>query len=124
MEDLSPVEPIVQEELPPAPEVNETSEVEIDFAGYPDGPAPAPPFRLVEGDEYENNRRLANSANARLHNEDPSLDGLEIHEVKPVKFGGSPDDPGNKVFLTPEEHQQFTNFWNGELRRLNEEGKG
>ena len=123
VDDSPPIEPVAQEEIPAPTETPEVGEVEIHWEGYPDGSKPEPPFRLVEGEEYDNNRKLANAANAKLHNEDPSLDGLQVHEVKPVKFGGSPDEPGNKIFLTPEEHQEYTRFWNNELRRLGESGK-
>lgn len=37
--------------------------------------------------------------------------GLQIHEIHPVKFGGSPTDLLNKVFLTPEEHRLYNTFW-------------
>ncbi len=96
----------------------EIKQVEIDWNGYPDGPRPSPPFWIIEAKEYEQNRALANEFNNQLHREDPSLDGLEIHEVKPIKFGGSPIDITNKIILTPEEHMKYTRFWNKELRRL------
>ncbi|MNR27206.1 hypothetical protein D3C85_1444670 [compost metagenome] len=45
--------------------------------------------------------------------------GKEIHEIKPVKFGGSPTDQANKIILSPQEHQQYTNFWNKLMRDTN-----
>ena len=41
----------------------------------------------------------------------PHLKGLQIHEVHPVKFGGSPTDPANKIYLSPTAHSQYTNFF-------------
>lgn len=84
-----------------------------DWTGYPDQIAPRPEgsIKLLEGDEYEAAREAANRANAKLHRQNPSLEGLEIHEIKPVKFGGSPTDPLNKIYLTPEDHAQLTNWW-------------
>ena len=46
------------------------------------------------------------------------LRGKQIHEVHPVKFGGSPTDPVNKVPLSPREHAQYTRFWNQLQRDL------
>lgn len=46
-----------------------------------------------------------------MHQADPGLKGLEIHEIKPVKWGGSPTDPANKAFLTFTEHKAFTSWW-------------
>lgn len=84
-----------------------------DWSGYPSGPAPRPagPLRLVEGDEYRDALRAKNAANAKLHRERPEWRGKHIHEIKPVKFGGSPTDPANKVVLTPDEHKDYTRFW-------------
>jgi hypothetical protein len=42
--------------------------------------------------------------------------GKQIHEVLPVKFGGNPTDPANKIALTPGQHAELTNFWNQLLR--------
>jgi hypothetical protein len=40
-----------------------------------------------------------------------------IHEIKPVKFGGSPTNPANKIVIPRIVHeQQFTPWWN-QLRR-------
>ncbi|MCU0484561.1 MAG: hypothetical protein MUC85_00490 [Anaerolineales bacterium] len=84
--------------------------------GYPDGPKPEGPFRILEGTEYEKSRDLANQANADLHRNNPGLDGLQIHEIHPVKFGGDPVDPSNKIAVTRSEHAQYTAFWNKKLR--------
>ncbi len=48
----------------------------------------------------------------------PRLKGLEIHEIHPVKFGGNPTDMANKIFLTPTQHAEYTNFWNSLMHSL------
>lgn len=42
---------------------------------------------------------------------------MDIHEVHPVKFGGSPTDVNNKIPLLPSKHQEYTNFWNSIQRQ-------
>jgi filamentous hemagglutinin len=36
---------------------------------------------------------------------------MEIHEVQPVKFGGSPTDVTNKMSLTEEIHDTVSGWW-------------
>jgi hypothetical protein len=75
---------------------------------------------LVEGVEYENARAAANSANNQIRLQQ-SLRGkpVDVHEIQPVKFGGSPTDPANKVILDRAIHrQQVTPWWNQLLREL------
>jgi hypothetical protein len=89
-----------------------------DWTRYPPGgPKPAGPFRILEGQEYAHARKAANTANGAMHRADPSLRGKQIHEVHPVKFGGHPTDPANKIALSPTEHQAYTRFWNEKLRQ-------
>ncbi|HEY6558770.1 MAG TPA: hypothetical protein VI072_15910 [Polyangiaceae bacterium] len=90
------------------------------WAGYPSwAPNPAGPLRLLSGAEYDAARKAANAANAALRRADPAkYAGKQIHEIHPVKFGGSPTDPANKIALTPGEHSQLTNFWNQLMRDL------
>lgn len=103
-------------------EETELLEFEIeDWAEYPEGPRPEGPFRLLEGEEYENARDLANKTNRELHKEHPEWDGLQIHEIQPVKFGGSPTDLNNKIALTPEEHSEYTVWWNNHQRQMTKE---
>jgi RHS repeat-associated protein len=91
----------------------------IDWRGYPEGlPKPDGPFRLLEGAEYTEARAAANSANRQMHAADPALNGMQIHEIQPVKFGGSPTDPANKVPLPPAEHAPATTWWNRLQRDL------
>ena len=85
-----------------------------DWNGYPSNvPKPQGPFRLLKGQEYNDARKAANTVNKAMHRADPNLKGLDIHEVHPVKFGGSPTDPKNKVSLSRAEHSPLTTFWNG-----------
>lgn len=91
----------------------------IDWSGYPEGAQkPTGFYRVLEGEEYDAARKLANTTNNKLHRLNPDLAGLQIHEIHPVKFGGSPDNILNKLFLTPEEHSKFTVFWNRFMRGL------
>jgi RHS repeat-associated protein len=90
----------------------------FDWSGYPGSQRPKGPFRLLTGDEYSEARSLANEANRAIHAADPSLKGLSIHELQPVKFGGSPTDPANKIYLTPQEHAKYTSWWNNFQRGL------
>ena len=90
-----------------------------DWSGYPEGlPRPVGPFRLLEGSEYQAARSAANMANRAMHAADPTLESLQIHEIQPVKFGGCPTDPLNKIPLTPAEHAQVTAWWNQLQRNL------
>jgi hypothetical protein len=86
-----------------------------DWSRYPGGvPRPEGPFRLVEGAEYEAARAAANKANATIRREQGLVgQPVDVHEIQPVKFGGSPTDPTNKVILPREIHrQQVTPWWN------------
>ena len=91
-----------------------------DWTGYPGTlPQPEGPFRLLTGEEYLAARRAADAANAALRAANPArYEGKQIHEIHPVKFGGSPTDVSNKVVLTPGEHAPFTAFWNRLMRYL------
>jgi len=90
------------------------------WTGYPAGKVkPAGPFRLLEGAEYTEARNIANSTNAAIRRTNAeALKELQIHEIHPVKFGGSPVDPANKIFLTQPEHAELTNFWNHLMRDI------
>ncbi len=92
-----------------------------DWTGYPrGGPKPSGLFRLLEGAEYNAARTSANSTNAAMRRANPSFyKGLQIHEVNPVKFSGSPTQLSNKIFLTPGEHARYTTFWNRMMRNIN-----
>ena len=93
-----------------------------DWTGYPSG-VPRPPegttYRLLTGSEYTEARRLANNANAQLRRSGVVPEGHEIHEIVPVKYGGSPTDPANKVYLPRGVHRsEVTPWWNRLQRDL------
>lgn len=100
-------------------------EIEItDWEGYPEGGSkPDGKLKLVEGDEYATARGAANKENARIHRSNPNYKGKDIHEVHPVKFGGSPTDHSNKIVLSRSEHSKYTRFWNEIQYRLKQLGK-
>ena len=84
----------------------------INWENYPEKlPQPEGPFRLIQGDEYDAARATANRANQSIHAADPSLKGMQIHEIQPVKFDGSPTDISNKIPLSPLEHAGATTWW-------------
>ena len=87
----------------------------VDWNGYPGGvPKPQGPFRLIEGAEYNAARKAANQTNNQIRQTN-SLRGqpVDIHEIKPVKFSGSPSDMSNKVILDRTLHRgQITPWWN------------
>jgi hypothetical protein len=85
----------------------------IDWRGYPANlPKPKGPFRLLEGKEYTTARGSANNANRAYRNASPeSVAGKEVHEIQPVKFGGSPTGPANKLPLTAAEHGSVSGWW-------------
>ena len=92
-----------------------------DWSGYPASvPRPQGPLRVLEGMEYKAARRAADSANDAIRLEQ-GLRGqpFDVHEVLPVKFGGSPTDPTNKIILSRDVHrQQVTPWWNALQRDL------
>lgn len=77
----------------------------------------------MTGAEYSSARATANSANRAAHDIDPSLKGLQVHEITPVKFGGDPADLSNKIGVTQAEHAPMTKFWNS-LQKWVEEMNG
>ena len=99
-----------------------------DWSKYPDDYVPLPnknkEWRLLEGDEYELARRQANEANKNIRNGDNyySDNRLEIHEIEPVKFGGSPIDLDNKTAIQGRVHRKYVTPWWNKIR--NEVKKG
>ena len=86
-----------------------------DWTGYPAGvPKPQGPFRIIDGTEYNDARNAANKANAAIRrNQGLVGQAVDIHEIQPVKFGGSATDPTNKIILPRNVHrQQVTPWWN------------
>ncbi len=73
---------------------------------------------MLEGAEYEAARDAANAANSALRRElDLVGEPVDIHEIQPVKFGGSPIDPANKVVLPRPFHQGEVSPWWKEMQR-------
>lgn len=92
-----------------------------DWSHYPSAIAkPTGPFRILEGAEYEAARKAANKANQAIRKSNPELyKGLEIHEIHPVKFGGSATDPANKIAIPRDYHRQVvTPWWNNNMRSI------
>jgi hypothetical protein len=94
-----------------------------DWTGYPEGvPKPEGSLRLLKRDEYAEARSAANSANRSLRQGDPSaFDGKQVHEIQPVKLGGSPTVLANKIPLLPHVHAQVTTWWNALIRSIDED---
>ncbi len=93
----------------------------FDWSNYPSEISkPTGPFRLLEGAEYETARKAASQANQIMRKANPELyNGLEIHEIHPVKFGGSPTDPLNKIAIPRDYHRQVvTPWWNSNMRSV------
>jgi hypothetical protein len=94
----------------------------IDWTGYPANvPKPKGPLRVLVGEEYAAARAAANERNAAIRIEHGLQgSGLDIHEIQPVKFGGSPTDPANKMLLSAPEHTGpngiHPRFWTPLLR--------
>ncbi len=84
-----------------------------DWSGYPAYVSrPKGPFRLIEGQEYEESRDAADRINENLHKVDPgTYEGKHIHEIHPIKFGGSPTDLTNKIALSPQDHYDVNAWW-------------
>jgi toxin YxiD len=94
----------------------------ISWDGYLGDIKPDGPFLIIEGDEYIISRKQADRINAKLRKQNSKLDGMQVHEINPVKFGGNPIDINNKIIMTTNEHILFTVFWNRLLNRI-ERGK-
>ncbi|RQY63461.1 two-partner secretion domain-containing protein [Burkholderia stagnalis] len=93
----------------------------VDWNGYPNGvPVPDGPFQLLEGADYAAARKAANAANSSIRQEQGLVgQPVDVHEVQPVKFGGSATDPENKVILPRDLHrQQVTPWWNKLLKDI------
>jgi len=97
-----------------------------DWSGYPKIPKPTGVFRLLKGAEKRAARCAANKGNAAIRRGAPAkYAGKEIHEIKPVKFGGSPTASANKIALPANFHRRFvTPWWNRLLQSLQGNGGG
>ncbi|SHL81060.1 RHS repeat-associated core domain-containing protein, partial [Anaerocolumna jejuensis DSM 15929] len=93
-----------------------------DWSEYPDEYVPLPDknkeWVLLEGDKYESARKQANEINKNIRKGDSyySDNRLEIHEVEPVKFGGSPTDLTNKTAIQGQAHRKYVTPWWNKIR--------
>ena len=112
-----PAEPII-------PSFKEGTFSISDWTGYPDWvPRPNGPFRLLQDEEYAAARDAADRVNRKMRNANPAAyEGMQIHEIHPVKFGGHPTDPANKIVLPVGQHRQLNTWWRRKQRNL-ERGK-
>ena len=90
-----------------------------DWSDYPDDYVPVPDknkvWTFLEGDEYNSARNSANTFNRNMRSADPyyANNRLEIHEIEPVKMGGSPTDINNKTAIQSQVHRRYvTPWWN------------
>ncbi len=44
--------------------------------------------------------------------------GMEVHEIKPVVFGGDPTDHGNKALIPRPQHPPLVVFWNDTYQKV------
>lgn len=94
-----------------------------DWSDYPDDYVPMPnqnqTFVMLEGQDYNSARDQANKVNAATRRSDSyySDNNLEIHEVVPVKFGGSPTDPNNKVAIQAQAHRGYVTPWWNKIKK-------
>lgn len=65
---------------------------------------------------YYEARKKCNYANKQLRKNEPTLKGLQIHEIEPVKLGGNPTDTANKTFLPRDKHAKVVVWWNKKIR--------
>jgi hypothetical protein len=89
------------------------------WAKFPAGvPRPTGQIDLLNGKPYDAARLAADRINRSLSSGlGLNKAGYQIHEIVPVKFGGSPTALSNKVGLIRTLHQEVTT-WFGRLQRL------
>ncbi len=67
---------------------------------------------------YDEAKKNCNIANRQLRKNDLTLKGLQIHEIEPIKLGGSPTDTSNKAFLPRDKHAKVVVWWNKKIREV------
>lgn len=79
-------------------------------------------WTFLEGDEYNSARDSANIFNRNMRAADPyyANNGLEIHEIEPVKMGGSPTDINNKTAIQSQVHRRYVTPLKRLWRNLND----
>lgn len=93
----------------------------IDWSDYPSHIVPKPKgsLQFLDGAEYNEALRLKNLENSKLRKGDPiAYKGFDIHEIQPVKFGGSPIDITNKLKVPTPLHQKYVTPWWNRLQRM------
>jgi filamentous hemagglutinin len=89
------------------------------WADFPAGvPRPTGPINLLEGEAYDAAvlaKKAANQPLSRGFGLGPA--GYDVHEIVPVKFGGSPTALSNKVGLPRTLHYEVTS-WFKSLQQL------
>lgn len=61
---------------------------------------------------YEAARKAADKANNAIRREHGLVRvPVDVHKVNPLKFGGSPTDPANKIILLHDIHRQQVTLW-------------
>ena len=94
-----------------------------DWSDYPDDYVPVPDqnkvWTFLEGDEYNSARDSANIFNRNMRAADPyyANNGLEIHEIEPVKMGGSPTDINNKTAIQSQVHRRYVTPWWSKIKK-------
>ncbi|MDF2548767.1 MAG: hypothetical protein K0R93_3665 [Anaerosolibacter sp.] len=75
-------------------------------------------WELLEGDTYNSARKAANKQNAKIRKANPDVraNELEIHEIEPIKFGGDPINPANKVGIQGKVHKKYVSPWWDKIR--------
>ncbi|OOF46312.1 hypothetical protein BKK53_11975 [Rodentibacter trehalosifermentans] len=91
----------------------------IDWEGYPkELIKPEGPFRLLGDNEYTAARKTANNVNNQLRKQWNIVgQDVDIHEITPVKFGGSPSDIDNKLVIPRELHRKDVTPWLNKLQK-------
>ncbi|OPZ92144.1 MAG: hypothetical protein BWY74_01737 [Firmicutes bacterium ADurb.Bin419] len=67
---------------------------------------------------YYEAKKNCNIVNRQLRKNDPTIKGLQIHEIEPIKLGGNPTDISNKAFLPREKHAKVVVWWNKKIREV------
>lgn len=72
------------------------------------------------GDEYSAARASAEANNKQIRNTVPdnAKTCSEIHEIQPMKVGGSPTDPANKIMVPKDVHNSINKFWTGVMKDI------
>ena len=78
-------------------------------------------FSEVVGRSLPEFLKTAASGKRRLEADTDTI-GLELHEIKPIVFGGDPEDPQNKTLLSPPKHAEAVRHWNQIFRDLRSKG--